>query len=551
MTFANTSFRSPGKLVTLCLAMVTLAAFWPVRNCEFVNLDDHRYVTRNPDVQAGLSRASAWWALTTTFNANWHPLTWLSLQLDYQIYRLNPAGYHVTNLLWHTANVLLLFAALRRLTGRLWPSAAVAALFALHPLHVESVAWVSERKDVLSTFFWMLTLLAYAWYVERPGNGRYLCVFAALVPGLMAKPMLVTLPCVLLLLDYWPLQRVAPASDNGAADVKQKSSGRSWRFLALEKLPLFLLAAGSCVLTLHAQSAGGAVRSLSDVPLAERLANAVLAYGRYLALTVWSHDLGVLYPRDELGWTDRRVAGALALLVAISLLTLWQRRRRPYLLVGWLWFVGTLVPVIGLVQVGDQALADRYTYVPLVGLFIMAAWAGAELAAQGPVLRRMVALATAAALVVCALGTLVQLGYWHDSIALWEHTLRVTGPNAQARHGLGIAYRDAGRLDEAVEQFKEALRIEPTYDRCDIQLFAILGKQGKIEEAVSHFKSALRFRPDNAHAQLEVAIFLIRQGHAAAAIPYLNEAARLDPQLKDSALFQEAERAAAMPAPRR
>src|SRR5207244_3861678 len=206
----------------------------------------------------------------------------------------NPAGYHVTNLLWHTANVLLLFVALRRLTGRLWPSAAVAALFALHPLHVESVAWVSERKDVLSTFFWMLTLLAYARYVERPGNGRYLCVFVALVLGLMAKPMLVTLPFVLLLLDYWPLQRVALASDNGAADARQKSAGKSWRFLILEKLPLFLLAAGSCVVTLHAQSAGGAVRSLSDFPLPERLANAVLAYARYLAMTVWPHDLAVL-----------------------------------------------------------------------------------------------------------------------------------------------------------------------------------------------------------------------------------------------------------------
>jgi tetratricopeptide (TPR) repeat protein len=531
--------------------MVTLAAFWQVRNCDFVNYDDHLYVTRNPDVQKGLSPASAWWALSTTYNSNWHPLTWLSLQLDYQLYRLNPAGYHVTNLLWHTANVLLVFWALRRMTGRLWPSAVVAAFFAVHPLHVESVAWVSERKDVLSTFFWMLTLLAYAHYVERPGIGRYACVFLALALGLSAKPMLVTLPCVLLLLDYWPLQRVTREHGSSAADAKPRSPGKAWGSLMLEKTPLFLLAAGSCLVTFHAQSAGGSVRSLSDVSLPDRLANALLAYARYLASTLWPYDLSPFYPRVELDWTDRRLAGALALLVGISFLTLWQARRRPYLLVGWLWFLGTLVPVIGLVQVGDQALADRYTYVPLIGLFIMAAWGGAELASLRPVFRPLVALAAAAALVACALGTWSQLAYWHDSIVLWEHTLRVTGPNAYARHGLGIAFRDAGRLDEAVEQFKEALRIEPTYARCDIQLSFILGKQGKIDEAVAHFKSALGFRPDNAYVQLEVAIFLIQQGHASEAIPYLNEAARLDPHLKERAIFQEAQRAAALPAPRR
>ncbi|HEV3444391.1 MAG TPA: tetratricopeptide repeat protein [Gemmataceae bacterium] len=559
------SALSARVLVAVALACLTLTVFWHVRQCDFVNYDDPDYVSHNPHIQSAFSFAGLWWALTSTDNANWHPLTWLSLQLDYQFFGLKPGGYHISNLLLHAANGVLLFWVLQRMTRRLWPSAVAAALFALHPLHVESQAWISERKDVLSALFWMLTLLAYVRYTERPGLLRYGWVVVAFTLGLMAKPMLVTLPCVLLVLDYWPLQRSPGGSRlNGRLDKlrdHQKPGGnentamrpalRSWWFLVLEKAPLFLLIVGCCVLTVYAQRRGLAMRSLAAVPFWDRLANAVLAYGIYIVKMFWPQNLAVFYPYTESTAMSGRVMASGAALAAISLIAIWQARRRPYLLVGWLWYLGTLAPVIGLVQVGDQAFADRYTYIPLIGLFIMAAWSGADLAAHSSFFVRPVACAAIAVLVVCGVLAWIQLSYWHDSIALWKHSLEVTGPAIDAHYGLATAYRDAGRTEEAIQEFRKLLDLKPEDEPSHYQLSILLGSQGKFAEAIAHYKKVLHFQADNARSNLHMAIFLIRMGNVSEARGYLAEAYRQDPDMKKEAAFQAAERVIAGKLPSR
>jgi hypothetical protein len=554
------------KLVAVGLAICTLAVFGLLGGCEFTNFDDSFYVTRNPQIMEGLSASGAWWALTTTYNSNWHPLTWLSLQLDYQVYGLNPVGYHITNLLLHTANVVLLFWVLRGMTGAAAPSALVAGLFAVHPLHVESVAWIAERKDVLSTLFWMLTLAAYLRYVERPSIWRYGGLAVALALGLLAKPMLVTLPFVLLLLDYWPLRRLAPFGP------------RRFGPLLAEKLPLLVLAGASCAITLIAQHQGAAVRPLEDLPLASRAANGLAAYATYLLQAFWPLDLAAFYPYVDLAWSDARMWGAGLLLAGITAVAILQRARRPYLLVGWLWYLGTLVPVIGLVQVGSQAHADRYTYVPLIGVFVMIAWAVAELVGRGGLVRWLALAFTAAALVGCVVLTWRQVSYWHDSTTLWAHTIAVTGPNARAHFGLGAAFRDLGWLRAGAEEFRRALAINPRYDAARSNLGWCLLLQGRLEEAdaelhrilqsnpddanahfqlgvsaslrnrpavaVAHFRQALRLRPDDPVVHLSLAHELIKQGNSEAARRHLREAERCDPRVRALPAFQAALRAA-------
>jgi Tfp pilus assembly protein PilF len=545
---------------------VTLAVYWPLRNSYFINYSDPFYVTDNSHVTEGLSTSSARWALTTTYRNNWHPLTWLSLQLDDELYGLNPHGYHLTNLLLHTVNVILLFWVLRRMTGAVGPSALAAALFAIHPLHVESVAWVAERKDVLSTLFWMLTLWAYLRYVERPGVGRYACVALALALGLMAKPMLVTLPFVLLLLDFWPLRRFTSPWP------------RRFRSLVAEKMPLFALVGASCVITLIARGSDGAIRTLEEFPLSSRAANAVVACVTYLVQTVWPRDLALFYPYVDLSWSDWRVWGACVFLVGVTIGTIRQAGRRPFLLVGWLWYLGTLVPVIGLVQVGDQAHADRYTYVPLIGVFVIVAWSVAELAARGERSRRLALACTAVALVGCAVLTWMQVGYWRNSESLWSHTVAVTGPNAEAHFSLGAAYRDQGKLERAAEEFRLTLAINPNYalarpnlgwvlfalrkfdearpeidrvlqtypDDADahFQLGVIASMEDKHEEAMARFARVLEIRPDDSVAHLYMAIDLIKQKKYEDARRHLGEAARCDPQVRDTREFKDALKAA-------
>ncbi len=504
-------------LVCTGLVVLTVIAYGRVWSADFVAFDDNVYVTQNPHVQQGLSADGAAWAFTTTTAANWHPLTWLSLQADYQIYGLNPGGYHVTNLTLHVANAVLLFLVLRRMTGALWRSALVAALFAVHPLHVESVAWVAERKDVLSTLFGVLTLGAYARYAGRPRPIPYLLALAAFALGLAAKPMLVTLPCVLLLLDYWPLGRA------------RAGGWRRWAVLAAEKLPFFALAAASSATTLYAQRAGGAVRALGDLPLSVRVTNALTTYLAYTGKAVWPTRLAIYYPHrgEQLAvwvWLSAAVG-----LVAATVWAFAQRRGRPYVLVGWLWYVGTLVPVIGLVQVGDQAMADRYTYLPLIGLLVIAAWGLAELAEHTALPRAVPVGASALAVLLCTALTWDQVGTWKDNLSLWEHACAVTEDNVVAEHNLGLELRRRGRFAEAEAHFRTALRLRPGDADTHYHLGVTLSAQEKWQEALPHFAAALKGQPDDAHAYNNMGVAFRRLGQNAQARACYEKALEVDP----------------------
>ena len=518
-----------------CLLLIgaTGIAFAPVLDNDFFNLDDPEYVTDNPHVWGGLTFPNIGWAFTTFHAANWHPLTWLSLQLDVEINRLTlgeadglaPSGFHRTNLVLHGTNALLLFLAWRGLTGAVWRSAFLAALFAVHPLHVESVAWVAERKDVLSTFFWMVTLLVYTGFVRRPGVGRYLAVVLVLALGLLAKPMLVTLPFVLLLLDYWPLGRFRAG---------QPGYSISWRGAILEKIPLFALAAADGVMTLLAQSKGKLVTSLEEVRFLARVGNALVAYLRYLGLTLWPHDLAVYYPhpRDRLSaWA---VAGAAALLATLTALALALARRRPYLAVGWLWYLGTLLPVIGLVQVATQALADRYTYVPLIGLFLIISWGLPDLASRWGLSPVALAPPALIVLVVLIAATRVQVGYWRDSIPLWKHTLDVTKQNYVAHSNLGAALLSRGKPEEALRHFKAALELRPDLAGMQVGVGGVLLDQRKPAEAIPYFLRALETDPDDPRTHLYLAIAYRSRRQNEDAVRQFLEALRLHPELGEA-----------------
>jgi tetratricopeptide (TPR) repeat protein len=504
----------------------TLFVFWPLGNHEFINLDDDVYVYANPQVKAGLSRNGVIWAFRSLEAGNWHPLTWLSHMLDCELYGLHSGWHHVTSLLFHIANTLLLFWVLRRMTGRLWQSSFVAALFALHPLHVESVAWVAERKDVLSTFFWMLTLWAYLRYVEQPGLTRYLLAILFFVLGLLSKPMLVTLPFVLLLLDYWPL---------GRFPLGQPSSGgnSSTRRLVLEKIPFFSFAAVSSLVTLVAQQGAGAVQNLEYFPLEARIGNALVSYIVYIGKMIRPHPLAVLYPHPGMlpMW---QVAGAGLLLVCGSILVVRASRKYPYLLVGWLWYLGTLVPVIGLVQVGSQGMADRYTYVPLIGLFIMIAWGLADILTGWRYRKATLAVSAGVLLSIFMVVTSLQIGQWHDNIRLFTHTLKVTEHNAIIHYNLGVALSNQRKDGEAMVHYKEALWIEPNYVEAHNNLGFTLARQGKNEEAIAQYSEALRINPKYVEAHNNLGIALARQGRNEEALSHFVEALRINPNFADA-----------------
>jgi tetratricopeptide (TPR) repeat protein len=534
-------------LGALGLFVATVVVFWPACEAQFVNYDDTVYVTDNPRVLGGLSAPDVAWALTTFHAGNWHPLTWLSLQLDASLFGTGPWGFHFTNVLLHAASAAALFLALRMLTGTVWRSAVVASLFALHPLHVESVAWVAERKDTLSGLFWMLTLLAYGWYVRRPGGGRYALVVLALALGLLAKPMLVTLPCVLLLLDYWPLRRAALQAGPGVGKVPARScvaarprpplpaakrlpASAGWRALVLEKLPLFGLAVCSCIVTWAAQQHGKSVASWEVIPLASRLANAVVACGTYLWAMLWPTGLAVFYPHPGAALPAWRVASAAVFLGATSLLILWPGRHKGYLVVGWLWYLGTLVPVLGLVQVGDQARADRYTYLPLVGIFLLVVWGVADLAQrwQGP---RLLAGLTAAVLAVCALGTREQLLVWRDSRALWTHALDVGQQSSVAHNNLGGWLQSQGDLEGARQHYISALKIDPNFSLAQNNLGKVLRRLGDLDGAMQAYARAVELNPTLADAHVNLGALLEARGYVAAAIDHYTQALALDPAL--------------------
>jgi hypothetical protein len=452
--------------------------------------------------------------------------------LDCQLYGLKPAGHHLTNLVFHIASTLLLFLVLKGMTGALWRSAFVAALFALHPLHVESVAWVAERKDVLSTFFWILTMWAYVRYTKQPRLNRYMLALLSFGLGLMSKPMLVTLPFVLLLVDYWPLGRFRfrPLSGHhrlSTAKSKETSDQRLFALrLVLEKFPFFALAAISSFLTFFAQRSGGAVVSLKLVPWGTRVANALVSYVSYIGKTIWPHRLAVFYPYlDTLPmW---QVAGAGLLLGVVSFLAILGARRRPYLMVGWLWYLGTLVPVIGLLQVGDQALADRFTYVPMIGLFVMIAWGIPDLLAGWRFRKIVLFLSTGLLLLLLMIVTNFQLKYWETDITLFEHTLAVTSNNFLVHNFLGTVLAGQGKMQEAIAHYGEALRIKPDYSEAHNNLGNALAVQGNIQEAIAHFTEALRINPDLAEAHKNFGVILLTQGKIQEAIGHFAEAVRL------------------------
>lgn len=493
------SEKTNPAIIALVLAVCTLLAFYPVLQGSFINYDDPSYVIANNHVKSGLSLASIGWAFSTFFFYNWHPLTWISHMLDAQLFGLNPLGHHLTSLLLHVCNSVLLFVLLRRMTGSTLRSAFVAALFALHPLHVESVAWVSERKDVLSTLFGFLSILAYVKYVRSAGKGAYLLSALLLMAGLMAKPMLITLPFVLLLIDYWPLQRFQPEGGGGSRSAK--FSG-----IILEKIPFVALSLLSTVVTFLAQKKGGAMRG--DGSLLHNAGNAAVGYVTYILNMLWPAKLAVFYPLNPAAASSGRVALAVVFLIAVTLAVFFAGRRFPYLAVGWLWYVGTLVPVIGFIQVGEHAMADRYTYIPLIGLFIILAWGGAALADRIRIPKVLLAGASLTILVVCALLTNLQARKWHDSVTLFSHAVAVTENNDLAHKNLGAALAGQGRLEEALMHVSESLRIKPEPKEYVSQGWLYL-KMGQNVQAAQSCRLALALAPNDEKGHFILGMALI------------------------------------------
>jgi tetratricopeptide (TPR) repeat protein len=490
----------------LGLTVVTVGLFLPLLSHDFLIYDDDRYVTKNPFVTQGITLHGLKVAFTKAYASNWHPLAWVSHMLDCQLYGLKPAGHFLTNVLLHLANVLLLFALLQRITGKLWRSFAVAGLFAWHPLHLESVAWVAERKDLLSTFFGLLSVAAYVRYVERTkaqmpetsvgaastGWPWLLLALFLFAMALMSKPMLVTLPFVLLLLDFWPLQRLRGVK---GADVEEQGS-RCFRALVKEKAIFFLLTGVSCLITFRVQRFSGAMTMTDQIPLLARVANALVSYVRYLKQTVFPTNLAVFYPYTH-SLPHYAVIGSVLLLVVFTGIAIWQAQRRPYLLVGWLWFLGTLVPVIGIVQVGAQAMADRYTYIPLIGLFIVAVWSGADLAEHWRLPKLAMAAVLSSVLAAFVIATKLQLPHWRNSGELFAHALAVTRNNNIAHINLGIVLYENGEFEQAGWHFAEAIKLEPTFFEAHANLGNVYAKLGKPQEALGFYETALRLAPSN------------------------------------------------------
>jgi tetratricopeptide (TPR) repeat protein len=497
-------------VVHAVLAVGVLFVYAPVRHFPFVVYDDKAYVSENPAVLGGLTGEGVVWAFTHSAQGNYVPLAWLSHMLDVELFGLDAGAHHAVNVLLHLASTLLLFEVLRRASGGLWPSAFAAAVFGVHPTHVESVAWVAERRDVLSGFFFVLSLGAYASWTRAGGVLRYGALVVCFSLGLLAKPMLVTLPFLLLLLDLWPLRR----------------AGRGAARLVLEKLPLLLPAAAVSALALSTQE--GAMPSLAQLPLGARLAGASLAYAAYLRDMLWPLDLAVFHPVDLDVPPGRAVAAAL-LLAALSAGALLAWRRRPWLTVGWLWFAGMLVPVIGLVQVGSQSMADRYLYLPGIGLSVALAWGAAELVAARPRARRALAGAALVWLAACLLLARAQVHSWRDSVALFEHARAVTGSNVVVELNLGEAYEDAGDAERALAHYERALHWQPGARGAHTRSGAILARRGELERASRHLLLALRLDPGDAQAHVELGTLLMRTGQLEAAEDSLARALELEP----------------------
>ena len=501
---------SPQTLGCIALAVMILLVFGQVRSHPFTSFDDTGYVIDNPNVKAGLTEEGLAWAFTTMHMANWHPLTWISHMADVEMFGLWPGGPHLVNLLLHGLSSLALFLVLSRMTGNVPRSWVVAALFAVHPLHVESVVWVAERKDVLSTFFWVATMWAYWRYTRSPGIGRYALMAAFLALGLLSKPMLVTLPFVLLVLDYWPLQRFQPVSGDAGTGRPE-----TWKRLMMEKVPLVGMVVASSIVTFIAQRKGDAVAAVADLPVAVRVMNAATSYVTYLVKTVWPAPLSIFYPYPSTIPTWE-FAGSAIFLIAVSFLVLREARKRPYFLAGWLWYLGTLVPVIGIVQVGGQANADRYSYIPLIGIFIMLVWGISEMTTTWKDRRIGLGIACGAMLLSAMTVSWFQVRNWANNVTLFRHALAVTSSNWQVEMHLGIALLEEGKQEEAIPHFKEVLRTEPRFSPASKIAHYHLGlsslRSGNLARAVDHFQYALWIDPDYLKARYNLAVAFTRRG---------------------------------------
>jgi protein O-mannosyl-transferase len=497
-----------GVSVYLLLIAVNIVVYLPVLGYGFVNFDDPQYVYENPVVSRGLTWSGVRWAFTTKHDGNWFPLTWLSHLIDVQMYGVNAGGHHFTNLILHIATTLILFRVLKTTTGASSQSAFVAVMFAIHPLQMESVAWIAERKNVLSTLFWILTIGAYASYARQPRRTRYIVVLCLFALGLMTKPMLVTLPFTLLLFDIWPLKR--------------KFTLR----LIWEKLPMFGLAIASCILTLAVQKR--AIIPLEVLPFNLRLANAVLSYVRYIGKMFWPARLGVFYTYPA-AIPTAQAAGAFLILIAASITAFLLVRNHPYLLVGWLWCLGTLTPVIGLVQVGNQAMADRYAYVPLIGILIMVAWGAPQIPGMSQLSENAMLICAVVCVALCATVAHGQAQVWAGSTDLWEHALEVSPGNHFALTNLADAYAKQGRTDEAIARYRQALRIKPDAAQPHYNLANVLANRGRLDEAVEHYTEALRLRPNDAAAHNNLANALAQQGRAREAAEHFSAALEINP----------------------
>jgi tetratricopeptide (TPR) repeat protein len=527
-----TTIKRPDLLILLALGAITFGIYAQVIGHQFITLDDPTYIRENPMVNRGVTLAGLTWAFTTFYAANWHPLTWIAHMIDSQLFGMNAGAHLLVNTGIHVANTLLLFWLLLGTTRARWPSALVAALFALHPLHVESVAWAAERKDTLSTFFGLLSLIAYTHYVETRSRKWYAWTAVTLALGLLAKPMLVTWPFVMLLLDYWPLRRLADAmSKEYRRGASHREAATGIASLVREKLPLFLIVATSAVITFVAQSHDRAVRTLADAPIAVRLSNALVSYAKYLLLTFWPNDLAVYYPFAGIpAW---QIIGAAFLLIGITVFCVSQRRIRPYLVVGWLWFLGTLVPVIGLVQVGGQTMADRYFYIPSIGLFIALVFGLADVAKSWRVAPSLSAGITGGVLLVLATLTNAQIQRWRDSFTLFEHTLAVTPPNLRIEHNLGVALGASGRYDEAAAHFEKALQTDPNFYDGLVAMGVTHAHQGRLPEAIEYFRAAIRSQPDVPKARVQLAHALWTENRDEAALEEMRRASELAPKDAD------------------
>jgi len=551
--------RNKSRVAVACLLLgaVTISVYLPVVHNDFINYDDPAYVTENPYINHGLTWDGLTWAFTRLHGeaTYWHPLTWVSHMLDCELFGLKAAAHHLENVFLHAANAILLFLVLRAMTGAIWRSAVVAALFAWHPLQVDTVAWVAERKNVLSTLFWMLTLWAYVRYAQnlsraesrepraisrktaldaRPSTLDYGLALFFFALGLMCKPILVTLPFALLLLDYWPLRRVSSfkLQVSSSSILNPQRSGLSR--LILEKLPFFALSAASGAITIIAhQRLGSIMEGAYGIPLDLRIKNAVVSYIRYIGSTLWPTDLAVCYPHPGV-WPGLDVIVSLVTLMTVTGIVIWQTRRRPYLLVGWFWFMGTLVPTIGLIQAGVQAMADRFAYVPVIGLFILIVWGIGDFAAQVRLPKPVMPLAAGAALLGCIACTSLQLRYWKDSVTLFTHAIDVTENNFTAHTVLGLALSAKGKTNEAIAQFSEAIRINPLCADALNNLGVLLTRLGKTDEARPCLEKATRLKPQFAEVVGKLAVELASKGHIEEAITYYRDALRWKPDQADT-----------------